>query len=143
MANPFSDITNSIRTHLANNAGGLKVLYENMPKTQVREANGQMPDEFAMLDILFANADLVSIGSPQQRKHRYNGVVLVHIFTQLSKGDGRGYELADMVGNAFKSNVHNGVTFRAAMVDAGLAKANEGQYWRTSVTIPFMKDFVE
>ena len=144
MATPFSDITSDIRSHLANNAGGLKILYENMPKTQIRDTNGQMPGEFIMLEILFAGADLASIGSPQVRKHRYTGVVLVHIFTQIAQGDGRSYELADIVANAFKSRGVNKINFRAANIDAGSeAKDEAGQYWRVTVTVPFFKDFTE
>ena len=144
MANPFSEISSKIRQRITSNAGGLPVMYENMPKEQVRDVNGLMPNEFIYVDIMFASSEQVSIGNPNKGKHRYAGVVSVHIFTQIATGDGRAYEIADAIGNAIKSSTLDNITYRASNIDAGsLANDKDGKYWRITLATPFFSDYYE
>lgn len=139
MATSFNLVESEIRQRLANNIGSVQVLYDNMPKTQVRDGNGEMPSEFVHLTIYNIDHQIRTIGSTENRV-RYSGVFDVNIFTPVARGDGRGAEIADIVAGVFNNVIFNRIHTRLQGVqDVGAA----GQYWQSMVAIVFEADYIE
>lgn len=139
MVTSFNLVESEIRQRLANNIGSVPVLYDNMPKTQVRTVGGEMPAEFVHLTIYNIDHDIQTIGSTENRV-RYSGVFDVNIFTPIAQGSGRSTELADIVAGIFNNAIFNRVYTRIQRVqDIG----DGGQYWQTMVAIIFEADYNE
>lgn len=141
MTSPFSTTAGYIRKRLQDNIGAIPVLHENMAKSQIYNANS-MPAEFVMLEINGFSGNQATLGSEPTRKHRYSGIIVIHVFTKVGYGTGRSLEICDLVANIFRSTQFEGVTTFASSVDSGsMAGDAKGQYWRNTVNTSFFIDF--
>lgn len=139
MPTKFSEVKSNIRQRLATGMGSVPVLYDNMPKTQVRTGGGEMPTEFVHLTIYNVDHDIKTIGSNLNRV-RYSGVFDVNIFTPIAQGDRRSNEIADIVATLFNNVTFSNIDTRIdRVVDVG----NGGQYWQSMIAIVFECDYTE
>ena len=144
MTNPHTEITKAIRKRLDDNksALGLPILYANLDKEFLRMVGGAMPDEFIELDVIFGNGDQVSIGSINNRKHRYVGVIMFNIFTPLGMGEGRAMQINDIIAGIFRSRTFDGITCRVPSPNSGRKIMHEkGNYWTITTSCPFYADY--
>lgn len=93
--------------------------------------------EWVRLSIISGDSEEASVGTPSQPFHRYRGMIVIGIFTELNKGEARGRALAELAGNIFKSQKFSNILCRAPYLTV---IGEEGSYFQMNVSVPFYRD---
>lgn len=93
--------------------------------------------EWARLTILDNTTDEIGIGQPGAQLHRFQGLIIVSVFSQLNKGEKKARQLADLVFSIFKSADFGSVTTWAPSLT--VIGESDG-YFQVNVTINFKRD---
>ena len=107
------------------------VAYSNVAFTPPADA------EWVRLNILDNTTDEIGIGQPNAQLHRFQGLIVVGIFTPLNTGEKRARQLADQVFSMFKSADFGSVTSWTPYVT--VVGESDG-YFQVNVTTNFKRD---
>lgn len=134
----FSEATSYIRKRFDDNFNVTNVykVFENNsfePPTDGKKS-------FVYLEVLPGNSFQQSLGSTTLRKYRHIGLIQVHIFTPVNTGTGKAMEYADSIAAIFRGVEFNGVICRDVSIGQGEKSDDDGNWWRTTISITFQYD---
>ena len=97
------------------------------------------PDDqaFITINIVCDSAEQIELG-PDGR-HRFVGVLFANVFCPVGRGEAEARDIAEAIGDRYRSATRGGIVFRSPTVGAGI---RDRGYLRITVQCPFIADLV-
>lgn len=133
------------RERFSDNWTTTAILYQNEDIQRPKDGEGR-PLPFVYLEIIGGNDEQMSIGSPGENTFRRTGLIFAHVFVPVGSGDLRSAGWCHQIGNIFRGQtidfIGGGGSLSCWGADIGGAArdAENGLYWRRSVSVPFWTD---
>lgn len=135
----------AIRARLEANWSTTRITYQNETPAEPwppMDVNAVL-QSWVNLEIIGTGHWIVGIGVPGNRVWRYDGDILVHVFTPVGSGLDLGDKYANQIGEIFRAKqFYNevpgfGVRTLAPSIDDGGSADDDGNWFRTTMTCEF------
>lgn len=133
----------AIRARLEANWTTTPIAFQNEPFEEPTDPNSGNPLPWVFLEVLGNNSELRGTGTPGDNIWLYVGHILVHVFVPVNSGDALAQQYAVAIGEIFRAqgfyNDGQGSIVRtwAPRTDGGGTDADNGNWWRVTMTVGF------
>lgn len=138
MTSHFDKIEQQISDRLRANWSTTPILDDNLDDRHIREDSGEMPEAFIILEIVYLDSDIETIGAVGNNTYQTDGLIRIHILTPSGEGSGLSAEYMDSLAAIFRGVEFDDVICFAPKPNSSKYKTGEkGQYYVTVLETPF------
>lgn len=143
----YAGAVSAIRDRLVANWTTTPIAFQNEPFTAPSDANSGSPSPWIFLEVIGNTSELGAVGQPGNLEWRYLGHILCHVFVPINDGVATAHTYAVALGEIFRAEqfydasaghcVRTGYGGEGPRTDGGATDADDGNWFRVTMTCPF------